>query len=357
MGTPTNEDGQADLSYVRAVADDIAGLMQEPKFFVLKSTVPAGTGNKIFSSIISARWKGSFEVVSNPEFLREGVAVADFLHPDRIIIGANSRQAANDILELYKGIDCPTLITTIEDAEVIKYASNAFLATKISFINEIANLCELVNADIEEVARGLGLDSRIGPAFLEAGMGYGGSCLPKDTKALYRFGETNDYHFKILQAVIDVNAEQKLKVIKKIRMIYPSKSLVGKTIAVLGLAFKENTDDVRHSVAIEVIKYLEDLKAVLKVFDPKAMAKAKDELPKTVLFCHDAYEALAGSDVLVLATPWPEFKKIDWVLAKQKMRNPIIIDGRNILNPRKIREIGFHYMGIGRRADILPTNL
>ena len=348
VGTPPAEDGRADLSYIKAVAKEIGQNIQDSKIIVTKSTVPIGTGRKLIIGIIAQHWKGDFEVVSNPEFLREGTAISDFLNPDRIVIGVNSLRAEKALLKLYEDIDCPKVVTTLESAEMIKYASNAFLATKISFINEIANLCEKAGADVKEVAKGIGLDKRIGEHFLKAGLGYGGSCFPKDVKALRQMAGANGYNFRLLKSTIEANNYQRKRVLAKIRDIFPEKEIRNKTIAVLGLAFKNNTDDVRESAAMETIEKLGKLGAKIKAYDPKAMENAKKELNDNVKFCGSSYEAVKNAHLVVIATEWDEFRKLDWNKIKRLLKSAIIIDGRNLLDPIKMKKVGFHYIGIGR---------
>ncbi|MCH7604857.1 UDP-glucose/GDP-mannose dehydrogenase family protein [Patescibacteria group bacterium] len=351
VGTPLGTTGEMDLSDVEKVAKSIGQNMQESKIIVMKSTIPIGTANDLIVRTISRYWKGSFEVVSNPEFLREGSAVADFLEPDRIVIGSNSSQAAKALLALYRNIDCPKLVTSIESAEMIKYASNAFLAAKISFINEIANISERMNADIEEVALGMGLDKRIGREFLKAGFGYGGSCLPKDIKSFYQIVTTDGYNFKLLKAVFEVNESQKGVLLEKIKSVYPSKQLQKKTIAVLGLAFKDNTDDIRDSVAINITKRLRKSVASIRVYDPHAMDNAKKILGDTVEFSSSAYKAVKDADLIVIATEWTQFQKLHWKKIMKSMRKPVIVDGKNLLDPKKMKKLGFQYISIGRRTS------
>ena len=348
VGTPSASNGKADLSFVENVAQEIGENIKEPKIIVTKSTIPVGTGKNLVAKIISKYWKGDFEVASNPEFLREGTGVYDFLNPDRIIIGVNSPKAGKILLELYKKINCPKIVTTLESAEMIKYASNAFLATKISFINEIANLCESADADVEEVAKGVGLDKRIGEHFLKPGIGYGGSCFPKDVKALRQMAGTNGYNFRLLKSTIEANNYQRKRIVEKIKDLFLNKKIKNKTVAVLGLAFKANTDDVRESAAIEIIKKLEKIGAYIKVYDPKAAENAKKILNNKIKFYNSPYETAKNADILLIATEWDEFKKLNWKKIKKLLKKPIVIDGRNLLNPVKMKKIGFNYVGIGR---------
>jgi len=348
VGTPSTKNGKPDLSYIKAVAREIGRNIKGPKIIVTKSTVPTGTGKNLVAKIISKYWKGDFETASNPEFLREGTAISDFLNPDRIVIGVNSPKAGKALLELYEKIDCPKIVTTLESAEMIKYASNAFLATKISFINEIANICEKSGADVEEVAGGMGLDKRIGKHFLKSGLGYGGSCLPKDVKALRHLAGANGYRFRLLESAIGINNYQKKQIVEKIKNLFPGKRINNKTIAVLGLAFKDNTDDIRDSAAIDIVKRLQKLGAKIRTFDPKAMENAKTVLNHKIEFCHSPYEAVKNADLVMIATEWSQFKKINWKKIKKLLKKPIVVDGRNLLDPAKMKKLGFRYVGVGR---------
>lgn len=348
VGTPSRKDGKADLTYVEAASHDIGKNMNGYKLIVVKSTVPVGTGQQV-KKIIQEHYKGDFDIASNPEFLREGHAVEDFLKPDRIIIGTESARARDILLSIYEPLDFPKVTTTVECSEMIKYASNAFLATKISFINEIANICEKVGADVEDVARGMGLDSRIGSSFLKAGIGWGGSCFPKDVRALNQIAGTSGYDFKLLKAVIEVNAKQRAFVLDKLEEILGN--LKNKKICVLGLAFKANTDDVRESVAIEIIRSLIGLGAKVSAYDPKAIETAKNIVGDGVVFATDPYKAAKDAEVLVIATEWPEFEKLDYKKIKKLLRQSILIDGRNLLNPNKLQKIGFKYFGVGRKTS------
>lgn len=350
VGTPSDKNGKPNLSYIKDVAHEIGKNIKEPKIIVTKSTVPIGTGKNLVAQIVSKYFKGNFEIASNPEFLREGSAVSDFLGPDRIVIGVNSSKTAKALLELYKDINCPKIVTTVESAEMIKYAANAFLATKISFINEIANICEKSGADVREVARGVGLDKRIGKHFLRPGIGYGGSCLPKDVRGLRHLAGTNGYRFKLLESVIAINNYQKKRIIEKIRNVFHPQGLQNKTIAVLGLAFKDNTDDIRYSAAIDIIKKLQKLGAEIRTFDPKAMENAKIALNHKIEFCQSPYEAVKDADLIMIATEWSQFKKLNWKKIKNLLNKPIIVDGRNLLDPVKMKKLGFRYIGIGRNV-------
>ncbi len=345
VSTPPRESGEADIRNVVRAALDIARSMDGYKLVVNVSTVPVGTAEKI-AEIIRENSREEFDVASNPEFLREGTAIADRIKPDRIVIGANSERAIGMLKEIYAGIDAPMLVTDVRTAEVIKYASNAFLATKISFINEIAHLCELVGADVEGVAEGMGYDPRIGKGFLKAGLGYGGSCFPKDTRALDQICSERGHNFKLLRAVIDVNNGQRVRFVEKIKAALGG-SLSGKTIAVLGLSFKPNTDDVRESAAIDVIRLLLEEGAEVRAYDPRAMEKAKGVLPGAK-FSADPYEACRGSHALAIATEWPEFRELDFARIKALLKKPIVADGRNFLDPAAVKKSGLEYIGVGR---------
>jgi UDPglucose 6-dehydrogenase len=349
VGTPANNDGSPDLSQVQAVAEEIAAYMTDYKIIVLKSTVPVGTG-KWVKGILTQTVKGGvpFDMVSNPEFLREGAAVEDFFRPDRIVIGAESEGAIEVMKEIYNAfylIEAPFVITTIETAELIKYASNAFLATKISFINEIANLCERVGADVHDVARAMGLDGRIGRKFLHPGPGFGGSCFPKDTHALVHIGRKYNCEMELVQSTINVNEKQKKKMIEKIEGMLGG--LKGKTIGILGLAFKPNTDDMRDASAIPIIQGLQKKGARIKAYDPEAMEEAQKVL-RDVTYCIGPYEAAEGSHAIVLLTEWNQFRLLDLKRIKGLLKEPVFIDLRNVYEPPQMRELGFRYCGVGR---------
>ena len=346
VGTPPDKSGEADLSAIKAVAAGIGKNLNGDKIVINKSTVPVGMGDLV-ASIVEEHSQKSYKVrvVSNPEFLREGSAIHDFMHPDRIIIGTDDKVAAQRVAELYAPISAIIMVTDLRSAEMIKYASNAFLATKITFINEIANLCEKVKADVIKVAKGMGTDTRIGAAFLNAGLGYGGSCFPKDILALVQKSEREGYDFKVLKAVIDANQYQKKSTINRIKEILGP--LEGKLIGALGLAFKPDTDDLREAVALEVIPLLLESGARVKAYDPAAMQIASDVLPG-VKFVDNAYAVAEQADCLVVFTEWNEFKEIDLNRLKQLMKTPIILDGRNIYDPAKMKSLGFNYRGIGR---------
>jgi UDPglucose 6-dehydrogenase len=346
VSTPEGEGGEADLSYVEAAANSIADCMDGPLVVVNKSTVPPLTGDKVAS--VLKRRNGTYEapVVSNPEFLREGSAIQDFMHPDRVVIGSHDRKAAEKVAQLYEPLEAPILITpNIYTAEMVKYASNAFLAARISFINEIARISERVGADAKLVAEGMGLDKRIGPAYLDAGIGYGGSCFPKDVAALAALAQRFDYHPELLHAVMDINRDQRMLVIDKLRDCLDS--LHGRVIGLLGLAFKPNTDDLREAPSLDIARVLLAAGASVRAYDPAAAERAKVLVPD-IDYMKDAYEVAAGADALVLVTEWNEFHHLDLGRVKQLMRRPVMVDGRNIYDPETMRGLGFTYRGIGR---------
>jgi UDPglucose 6-dehydrogenase len=346
VGTPEGVDGEADLRYVRMAAESIADVLDHPIIIVNKSTVPVGTGDWI-ADIIRAR-RGNeveFSVVSCPEFLREGSAISDFMNPARVILGSLDRDAAEKVAQLHLPLRAPIMITDLRTAEMIKYASNAFLATRISFINEIANICEALGADVKEVATGMGYDPRIGPYFLDAGVGYGGSCFPKDVKALAHMAATHGRHPQLLHAVMEINADQRRMVIRKLRDVLGD--LHGKTVGLLGLSFKPNTDDMREAPAITIAHYLIAEGARVRGYDPAAMENAQRLLPEVDL-CPDPYTLAEGCDALVVVTDWNEFKHLDLERVRNVMRRPVLIDGRNIYDPAFVRSLGFIYRGVGR---------
>ncbi len=347
VGTPPKENGEADLSHVEDVARTIAEVMDSYKVIVEKSTVPVETGSKVAKSIRDYNiHKVDFDVVSNPEFLREGSAVTDFMHPDRIVIGCESEKAKEIMQRLYAPLKAPILFTDIKSAEIIKHASNSFLAAKISFINAIASICELAGADVEKVAEGMGLDKRIGRSFLNAGIGYGGFCFPKDAEAFIKISEKLGYDFRLLKAVQEINQSQKKHFVKKIeKALWVVK---GKTIGILGLAFKPNTDDMRFAPSIEIIKELQKEGAKINAYDPKASERAK-EIFNDINYYSNPYEAAKNADALVIITEWPEFIKLDMKKLKSVMRNPLVIDGRNMYNPEELKKEGFKYISIGRK--------
>jgi len=348
VGTPPKVDGQTDLSAVEAVAREIGRVMERYTVVVNKSTVPVGTGELVREVIERNQTQPvAFDVVSNPEFLREGSAIEDTLRPDRIVIGAPTQQVAMTLLELYAPLERPMIITDVPSAEMIKYASNAFLATKISFINAIANICELAGADVTQVMKGMGLDGRIGAAFLQAGLGYGGSCFPKDTDSLVHTAGALGYRFDVLRAVVNVNAGRAEHFVSLIeRVLAP---LHSRRIAILGLAFKPNTDDMREAKSVEVITRLVELGATVCTYDPVAMTNARKLLPTVVEYADSPYEAAAGADAVALITEWNEFKFLNLERLRTAMRRPLIFDGRNIWEPERMRRLGFEYHSIGRK--------
>ncbi|NOY76789.1 MAG: UDP-glucose/GDP-mannose dehydrogenase family protein [Calditrichaeota bacterium] len=352
VGTPPKPDGSADLQYIEAVAKDIAKYKNGYKVVVNKSTAPVGTG-KWIKHVIEKNQKNSipFAVASNPEFLREGSAIDDFMRPDRVVIGAETDESIAIMKDLYAPlylIETPFVITNIESAELIKYAANAFLATKISYINEIANICEIVGADVHDVAKGMGLDNRIGRKFLHAGPGYGGSCFPKDTSAIYQLAKQRGYEFKIVGSAIEVNYKQRERMFEKIKQAMGD--LKGKKIAVLGLAFKPNTDDMRDAPSIDIIKSLLSEGAEVHAFDPVATENARKILPK-VHYAKDTYDTLEGADALVFMTEWNQFRSLDLDKIKSLMRSNYVFDLRNIYEPEKMQEKGFIYYSVGRAKD------
>ncbi len=346
VGTPSRESGEADLTGIEYVARQIALNMKGYRLIVEKSTVPVETGNWVRHTVeINNRHKVKFDVASNPEFLREGSAIEDFMHPDRIVIGVESERAKELLFKLYRPLKAPIVVTDIKSAELIKHASNSYLATKISFINALSQVCERAGADILKVAEGLGLDKRIGKSFLNAGLGYGGACLPKDLDAFIHIAEKLGYNFELLKVVKKINEQQKEFIIKKIKdSLWIIKD---KIIGILGLAFKPNTDDIRNAVSLGIIKELKKEGAKIKVYDPQGMEKAKKVL-EGVKFCANPYEVAKASDCLLIVTEWEEFKKLDLKRIKKLMKQPLIIDGRNIYLPQELKRLGFRYKGIGR---------
>ena len=346
VGTPPGRRGEADLVYVKQAAKGIAGAMKKSVTIVNKSTVPIGTGN-IVARIVGENLRDEipFHVVSNPEFLREGSAIHDFMHPDRLVFGSHDEPAARAVAGLYSKLDTRILVTDLHTAEMIKYASNAFLATRISFINEMARICERVDADVKVVSEGMGMDRRIGPLFLDAGIGYGGSCFPKDVKALARMAETMGYHPELLDAVMEINLDQRTLVVEKLREVLGG--LRGQVIGLLGLSYKPNTDDVREAPAIDVIENLLQKGADVRAYDPKAMPVLKAQM-NSIEYCKDSYAVATGADALLIVTEWDEFRQLDLDRVKSLMRRPVIVDGRNIFDPRAMRERGFVYRGVGR---------
>jgi UDPglucose 6-dehydrogenase len=352
VGTPSRRgDGHADLSYVFGAAEEIARALTGYAVVVTKSTVPVGTGRRVAEIIRKTRPEAQFDVVSNPEFLREGSAIQDFMRPDRVVIGAESERAKDVMRELYRPLylsETPMIFTTIETAELTKYAANSFLATKISFINEVADLCEQLGADVQDVARGIGLDGRIGRKFLHAGPGYGGSCFPKDCLALVRTAQEAGAPVSLVETTVKVNETRKEKMAARIIRACGG-SVEGKTIAVLGLTFKPNTDDMRESASLAIIPVLERAGATIRAFDPEGMEEAK-KLLEGVTFCEGAYDAMDGADAVVILTEWNEFRALDLRRVRELLRSPTIIDLRNIYKPADMADAGFYYFSIGRRA-------
>ncbi len=347
VGTPEGVDGEADLQYVGQAAQTIAQTMKRPLIIVNKSTVPVGTGDWVADIVRSNQPEPiDFWVVSNPEFLREGSAIIDSMNPDRIVLGSLDREAANKVAELYLSLRSPIIITDLRTAEMIKYASNAFLATRISFINEIANICEQLGADVKEVAVGMGYDKRIGHHFLDAGVGYGGSCFPKDVKALAHMATTQGTHPQLLKAVMDINQYQRIQIIQKLRDILGSR-LKNKVVGLLGLAFKPNTDDMREAPAVEIARVLLREDAVVRGYDPVSLPVAAKMIPRLQLV-ESAYDLAKGCDALVLMTEWNEFKSLDMEQVRSLMRQPVFIDGRNLYEPQVMKDYGFIYRGVGR---------
>jgi len=352
VGTPPKPDGSADLKYVEEVARTIARFMNGPKLVITKSTVPIGTGRMIETIIAESGTPHRASIVSNPEFLREGSAIEDFMRPDRVVIGASDEEAIDLMKEIYAplhSLEIPFVVTNVESSELIKYAANGFLATKISFINEIAVLCETLGADVQDVARGIGLDSRIGPKFLQAGPGFGGSCFPKDTSAMADIARRNGYEFQIIESVLRVNDAIKERMVDKTVEALDGEAR-GKTVAVLGLAFKPETDDMRDSPTIPLINGLQKLGAKIRAYDPEAMANAK-KIFDGVTYCDDAYETADGADALVIATEWNEFRALKLERVKKLLRAPVIVDLRNVYDPQRMKAEGFTYVCVGRAAD------
>jgi UDPglucose 6-dehydrogenase len=345
VGTPEGANGEADLRYVEQAAESIAQHLAAPLVVINKSTVPIGTGDVVSDVIRRSNPHFPVEVVSNPEFLREGSALQDFMAPDRVVIGAHDREAAERVARLYEPLQAPVLIYNIYTAEMVKYASNAFLAARISFINEMARICERVDADVKRVAEGMGLDRRIGPHFLDAGIGYGGSCFPKDVKALAALAERYEYHPELLHAVMDINRDQRTLVVEKLRECLGS--LRGQIVGMLGLAFKPNTDDMREAASIEIGRALLKRGAVVRAYDPAAVEKARAIMPE-IDYRRNAQAVARGADALVVVTEWNEFKQLDLLRLKRLMRRPVVVDGRNVYDPEEMRRMGFVYRGIGR---------
>jgi UDPglucose 6-dehydrogenase len=349
VGTPPQEDGSPDMSYYRQAAKDVAEAMNDYKVLVTKSTVPVGTGKWLHEFVKdNIKVDTEFGVASNPEFLREGAAIEDFMRPDRVVIGSNDERAIEVMKDLYRPlylIETPVVITSLEAAELIKYAANAFLATKITFINEIANLCDAIGCDVHDVARGMGMDNRIGRKFLHPGPGYGGSCFPKDTRALTTVADHFGVETRIVDAVVEANERQREAMIPKIEKLLGD--IEGKSIGILGLSFKPETDDMRESPAIDIVKTLAARGARVKAFDPVAMDEARHCLPD-IDYAEDEYDAISGADILVIITEWNQFRALDMERVKSLLKTPKIADLRNIYEPEDMREMGFEYVGVGR---------
>jgi len=356
VGTPSLEDGSVDLTAVFKAAEDIAKYMNDYKVIVDKSTVPIGTGQKVkklIRQILEKRnLKIDFDVVSNPEFLREGTAIYDFTHPDRVVIGGESEKAINIMKQVYRVLylnETPFIITNIESAEMIKYASNAFLAMKITFINEIANLCEKVGANVKDVAKAMGRDGRIGSKFLHPGPGYGGSCFPKDTKAIVQIAKEYGFPLTLVEATIMANERQKLLMVKKVRDVLGS--LENKTLAILGVTFKQNTDDVRESSALTIIRELGKLGAKFRIYDPQGMERAKlylKDIERKCVYCQDEYEAASGAEAMLIITEWNQFRNLDFERIKTLLKQRVLFDFRNIYNRNDMEKRGFRYIGVGQ---------
>ena len=352
LPTPPGADGSADLKYVLGVADHLGKIMTGYKVIVNKSTVPVGTADKVHAAI-AKNYKGEFDVVSNPEFLREGVAVDDFMKPDRVVVGTSSDRAKKLMSDLYAPFvrqGNPVIFMDEKSAELTKYAANSFLATKISFMNEVAQLCERMGADVDMVRRGIGSDERIGKRFLFPGIGYGGSCFPKDVQALIKSSDEVSYDFEILKAVEKVNSSQKLHLVEKVKAHYKG-DLKGKQIALWGLAFKPNTDDIREAPALIIIDELIQLGATITAYDPEAMPNVKAQIGDKIKYATNQYEALTGADFLIIATEWSEFRTPDFERMEKEIKNKIIFDGRNLFEVAKMKELGYQYISIGRSSS------
>ncbi|HMK17360.1 MAG TPA: UDP-glucose/GDP-mannose dehydrogenase family protein [Chitinophagaceae bacterium] len=351
LPTPPGEDGSADLKYILGVANDLGKILKDYKVIVDKSTVPVGTAEKVHDAI-TKNCEGEFDVVSNPEFLREGVAVEDFMKPDRVVIGTESERARKIMADLYAPFvrqGNPVIFMDERSAELTKYAANSFLATKISFMNEIARLCELMGADVDMVRRGIGGDERIGKRFLFPGIGYGGSCFPKDVQALVKSASDVKYDFRILDAVMDVNEKQKVYLIPRIKK-YFNNNVTGKKIALWGLAFKPNTDDIREAPALYLIEELLKAGATVAAFDPEAMKNVRDVVGDKISFTENQYDALNNCDALIIATEWSEFRTPDFEKMTQRMKSKVIFDGRNVFDLSQMKDLGFYYESIGRKT-------
>ena len=353
VGTPPKPDGSANLSYVESVARTIAQHMNGPKLVITKSTVPIGTGRMIEKILAESGNGQKGSVVSNPEFLREGSAIEDFLKPDRVVIGASDEESIELMKEIYAplhSLEIPFVVTNVESAELIKYAANGFLATKISFINEVAQICERVGGNVQDVALGMGLDTRIGPKFLQSGPGFGGSCFPKDSSAMATIARAHGYPFQIMEAVLRVNDDIKQRMVTKIAEALDG-DVKGKTIGILGLAFKPDTDDMRDSPAIPVIKGLQALGARIQAYDPQSMENSR-AIFDNIDYCDDAYGTAEGADAIVLATEWNAFRALNFERIKKTMNVPNLIDLRNVYDPQRMKALGFHYTSVGRAEDV-----
>ncbi|TXC81695.1 UDP-glucose dehydrogenase family protein [Luteibaculum oceani] len=357
LPTPPGEDGSADLSYILKVAEDLGGIIQDYKVIVDKSTVPVGTAEKV-TNVLKDKTSVQFDVVSNPEFLREGFAVDDFLKPDRVVVGTSSEKARKVMEELYKPFvrqGNPIIFMDEKSAELTKYAANSFLATKITFMNEIANFCEKVGADVDMVRRGVGTDTRIGPRFLFPGIGYGGSCFPKDVQALAKSGKESGYEFKILESVMETNEKQKLRLIEKVDAHYGG-DIAGKTFAMWGLAFKPDTDDIREAPALYMIDALVERGAKVQAYDPEAMDNVKRLVGDKISYAESMYEALDGADALLIATEWSAFRNPDFEKISGKLKEKVIFDGRNLYELDRMRDLGYSYESIGRSMDLVNAH-
>lgn len=355
VGTPSGVDGEADLRYVAAAAESIARTMRHPLIIINKSTVPVGTGDWVADIVRTHQPKPiPFSVVSCPEFLREGSAISDFMQPHRTVLGSLDLEAAEKVAQLHLPLRAPIMITDLRTAEMIKYASNAFLATKISFINEIANICEALGADVKEVAIGMGYDKRIGPMFLDAGLGYGGSCFPKDVKALAYMANEKGRHPQLLNAVMEINTDRRKIAVARITEMLGD--LKGKTIGLLGLSFKPNTDDMRDAPSIDIANALLAAGSSVRAYDPVAMDNARAILPEVEMYS-DVYSMAEGCDALMVITEWNEFKQLDLAMLRDLMRQPVIFDGRNIYDPETMNKLGFHYHGLGRGYNGAKTEV
>jgi len=354
VGTPSSHDGSTDLQYVEAVAREVGRAMDGYKVIVTKSTVPVGTSEKVAAwveeELDRAGRSARFSVASNPEFLREGAAIADFMRPDRVVVGADDDEARAILRDLYRPLylnETPFVVTDIRTAELTKYAANAFLATKISFINEMANLCEALHGDVHALARGIGLDRRIGPKFLHPGPGFGGSCFPKDTRSAVQFAREAGEALELVEAVVRVNERQRPRMVRKIVDALEG-SVRGKTVGLLGLSFKPETDDIREAPALDIARELAAQGAALRVFDPAAMTNAAPHLPESTTLCKGPYQVCEGADALVIATEWNQFRMLDMARVKGLLREPVVVDLRNVYEPGPMRAAGFRYVSVGR---------